>query len=255
VRAIKLLEQKSLSSDTVKELVLRGVKLVQETRDELDLPLFRTIKDTGKRLKNGIFRARKFRLRPVSRYAYAKAYGYFRVPSTIVLDEDLPLEGRLFNQPELATTATYYCAVHEVIHADDYTDNNRIVNETLQHIKIKHGNELAEASRILSRYSRSRWGKTHDEVVNTWAYQYVDSATHYRTYLVLKHKKFPKIDNIWVSLYNSIFSPRLFTMLENAKGLYYTAHILSKQIGETCILEIIKEYEEISQRNVRTYTV
>jgi hypothetical protein len=255
VEDIELLKQKKLSSDNVKDLVLTGVNLVQETRDELDVPLFRTIEDTGKRLQNGVFRARKFRLRSISRYAYAKAYGYFRVPSTIVLDEDLPLEGRLFNQPELATTATYYCAVHEVIHADDYTDNNRIVHETLQHITTQHENELTEASRILSRYSRGRWGRTTKEIVNTWAYQYVDSTTHYRTYLVLKHKRFPKIDTIWVSLYNSIFSPRLFTTIEHAKGLSYTAYLLSEQIGKTCIVELVKEYEAASQRNVRTYTV
>lgn len=255
MKNIELLEQKRLSSDKVKDLVSRGVNLVQETRDELDLPLFGTIEDTGKRLNYGIFRARKFRLRRVSRYAYAKAYGYFKAPSTIVLDEDLPLEGKLFNQPELATTATYYCAVHEVIHADDYTDNNRIVNETLQHINTKHENELGEASRILSRYSRGRWGKNNKEIVNTWAYQYVDSATHYRTYLVLKHKKLPKIDNIWGSLYNSIFSPTLFTTIEKEKGLQYTVNLLSEHIGRTCIVEIAKEFEEISQKKARTYTV
>jgi hypothetical protein len=161
----------------------------------------------------------------------------------------------LFNQPELATTATYYCAVHEVIHADDYTDNNRIVHKTLQHIKRKHKNELSEASGILSRHSQGRRGKNNRQIMNTWTYQYVDSATHYRTYLVLKHKKFLKIDTIWVSLYNSIFSPRLFTTLEKTKGLQYTANLLSKKIGETCIIETVKEYEEASQRNVRRYAV
>jgi len=255
VENIEVLKQKILSSENVKDLVLLGVTLVQDTRNELDLPLFRTIEDTGNRLKNGVYRARKFRLQPLSRYAYAKAYGFFKAPSTIVLDEDLPLEGRLFNQPELATTATYYCAVHEVIHADDYTDNNRIVTETLHHINTQHVNELAEASSRLSRHVRSRWGRTIKEIVNTWAYQYVDSATHYRTYLVLKHKQFPKIDTVWVSLYNSIFSPRLFTTLENTKGLYHTAQLLSDQMGRTCIVELVKEHEEASQRNVRTYTV
>ena len=231
------------------------MNLVQETRDELALPLFRTIEDTGRRLINGVFRARKFRLRPVSRSAYAKAYGYFKAPSTIVLDEDLPLEGKLFNQPELATTATYYCAVHEVIHADDYTDKNRIVNETLHHIQTNHEAELSEALRILSRHSRGQWGTNNKKIVNTWAYQYVDSATHYRTYLVLKHKHFPKIDTLWVSLYNSLFSPRLFTTLETTKGLSYTAHLLSERIGKTCIVELVKEYEAISKRSARTYTV
>lgn len=255
MRNIELLELKRLSSANVKDLVFQGVRLVKETRDELDVPIFQTIEDTGKRLQNGTFRARTFRPRRVSRNVYAKAYGYFKAPSTIVLDADLPFEGSLFNQPELATTATYYCAVHEVIHADDYTDNNRIVHETLHHIKTQHEHELSEASRILSRYSRGRWGTTHDEVLNTWTYQYIDSATHYRTYLVLKHKQFPKIDTIWVNLYNSIFSPRLFTTLEHAKGLDYTTHFLSDQIGKTCIVELVKEYEAVSQRDVRMYTV
>jgi hypothetical protein len=41
------------------------------------------------------------------------------------------LEGQRFNQPELATTATYYSAVHEVIHADDYTNGNRLRARTI----------------------------------------------------------------------------------------------------------------------------
>ena len=68
-------------------------------------------------------------------------------------------------------------------------------------------------------------------------------------------KKFPKIDNIWVSLYNSIFSPRLFTIIENSMGLQYTSELLSRMIGKTCIIEVVKEYEEISQKKARRYTV
>ena len=92
-------------------------------------------------------------------------------------------------------------------------------------------------------------------MIKTWAYQYADSATHYRTYLVLNHKKFPKIDNIWVSLYNSIFSPRLLTTIEKEKGLNYTANLLSEGIGKVCIVEIAKEFEEISHKKAGTYTV
>lgn len=252
---IEMIEQEKLTSGRVRKLVLRSVDLIRETRDGLNLPLFSRIEETGRKLENGVFRAEKFPLRRLSHRVYTKAYGYFKRPSTIVLDEDLPLSGKLFNQPSLATTATYYCAVHEVIHADDYTDGNRIIRETLLHIQRKHGDELAEASTILSKHSRGRWRGSRKEVMNTWAYQYVDSATHYRTYLVLKHKKFPQIDNIWVSLYTSIFSPRLFTTIEQEKGLNYTANLLSEQIGSVCIIEIAKEFEENSRKRAGVYTV
>jgi hypothetical protein len=251
----EIIEQKKLSSDTVRRLVLKSVELVRETRDDLNLPLFKQIEKTGERLKHGIFRAESFLLRWLSHFVYAKAYGYFKSPSTIVLDEDLSSSGKLFNQPLLATTATYYCAVHEVIHADDYTDNNKIIRETLRHIERKHMDKLAEASSILSRHSRRTRRRGQRVVMKTWAYQYVDSATHYRAYLVLKHKKFPKIDNIWVSLYNSIFSPTLFTTIEKEKGLQYTVNLLSEQIGRMCIVEIVKEFEKISQKKARAYTV
>ncbi len=250
-----MINQEKLTSDRVRRIVLRSLDLIKETRDELDLPLFRRIEETGKRLENGIFRAEKFPFHLLSHSVYAKAYGYFKSPSTIVLDETLPLSGKIFNQTLLATTATYYCATHEVIHADDYTDNNRIIKETLHHIKKKHKNKLAEASAILSRHSRSRWKGSQEEVMNTWAYQYADSSTHYRTYLVLNHKKFPKIDNIWVSLYNSIFSPRLFTAIEAGKGIQYTANLLSEQIGKICVVELAKEFEEISRKKAGLYTV
>ena len=234
---------------------MESIDLVRETRDELNLPLFRKIEETGKRLRKGSFRAERFPVRRLSHLIYAKAYGYFKRPSTIVLDEDLPLLGEPFNQPLLARTAAYYCAAHEVIHADDYTDNNRIIKETLRHIQGKHKNELEKASIALSRYSRGTWGGSREAVIHTWAYQYTDSATHYRAYLVLHHKKFPKIDDIWVSLYNSIFSPRLFTTIEKEKGLSHTANLLSKGIGRVCIVEISQEFEEISRKKAGTYTV
>jgi hypothetical protein len=255
MKNIEPLKPIRLTSESVKKLVLQSVQLIKETRNELNLPLFSRIDETGHRLNYGNFRAEKFEPHHLSHYIYAKAYGYFKPPSTIALDKDLPLEGKIFDQPLLATTATYYCAVHEVIHADDYTDNNRILNETLKHIKTKHQNELSDASQMVFRHSKDRAATSKKEIITTWVYQYVDSATHYRTYLVLKHKRFPKIDNIWVSLYNSIFSPRLFTTIENAKGYRYLTNLLSKKIGKICIVEIAKEYEAITHRKVRSYTV
>jgi hypothetical protein len=62
------------------------------------------------------------------------------------------------------------------------------------------------------------------------------------------------VDTVWVSLYNSIFSPRLWTTLEEARGLDYTARLLSDRIGEVCIVEIAKEYDAIGQQRLRQYT-
>jgi hypothetical protein len=145
--------------------------------------------------------------------------------------------------------------VHEVIHADDFTNGNRLTQDTLQHIQQAHRDEIAEVERILSKYARGGWGRTPQAIINTWAYQYIDSATHYRTYVVLKHHQLPELDTVWVSLYNSIFSPRLLTTLEDERGLHYTANLLSEQIGEMCIVEIAREYDVIGQKRLQQYTV
>ena len=107
-----------------------------------------------------------------------------------------------------------------------------------------------EVEQILSKYARGGWGRTPDAIINTWAYQYIDSATHYRTYVVLKQHRFPELDTVWVSLYNLIFSPRLVTTLEDERGLHYTASLLSKHIGEVCIVEIAREYDVIGQKTI-----
>lgn len=93
----------------------------------------------------------------------------------------------------------------------------------------------------MSKHSRGIWGGSREAAIGTRAYQYTDSATHYRAYLVLHHKKFPKIDDIWVSLCNSIFSPRLFTTTEKEKGLSYTAN-LSEMMGKICVVEVSQDF-------------
>jgi ribosomal protein L25 (general stress protein Ctc) len=251
---IKTLPLTRLTDADVRQLVLQSLDLVQSTRDDLNIPLFTRIEETAARLKQGELKARRFHIRR-SGNVIAKTYGYFQAPSTIVLDEDLLLEGQRFHQAELATTATYYSAVHEVIHADDFTHGNRLTQDTLQHIQRAHRNEIADVERILSKYAQGSWERTPQAIINTWAYQYIDSATHYRTYVVLKHHHFPELDTVWVSLYNSIFSPRLLTTLEDEKGLQYTASLLSEHIGETCIVEIAREYDAIGQTRLRQYTV
>ena len=251
---IELLPLKRLTDADVRQLIMDSVDLVKETRDDLHLPLFTTIEATGQRLEHGTLRADRFRVRR-SGNVIAKTYGYFKAPSTIVLDENLLIEGQRFHQTELATTATYYSAVHEVIHADDYTNGNRIVQGTLHHIQKEHAHEIADAAEVLAKYTRGRWGRSPKAITNTWTYQYIDSATHYRTYMVLKHQQFPQVETVWVSLYNSIFSPRLFTGIEQEKGLHYTSDLLSEQIGRVCMVEIAEEFEKISQKKTRTYTI
>lgn len=44
--------------------------------------------------------------------------------------------------------------------------------------------------------------------------------------------------DVWLSRYNSIFSPKLFTGIEEAKGIEYTARLLSEGIGKVCIVEV-----------------
>ncbi len=72
---------------------------------------------------------------------------------------------------------------------------------------------------------------------------------------MLRHHQFLELDTVWVSLYNSIFSPRLLTTLEDERGLRYTASLLSEHIGETCIVEVAREYDAIGQTRSRQYTV
>jgi len=91
VKEVETIKQEKLTSDRVKGLVLRSIQLIRESRNELNLPLFRRIEETGERLRKGTFRVEKFPLHRLSHTVYAKAYGYFKSPSTIVLDENLPL--------------------------------------------------------------------------------------------------------------------------------------------------------------------
>ena len=56
---VEILKQEKLTSDNIRKLVLHSADLIRETRDELNLPLFKGIKETKKRLEDGIFRAEK----------------------------------------------------------------------------------------------------------------------------------------------------------------------------------------------------
>lgn len=40
MKEVEVIEQEKLASDCVRRLVVRGVDLIKETRDELNLPVF-----------------------------------------------------------------------------------------------------------------------------------------------------------------------------------------------------------------------
>ena len=58
-------------------------------------------------------------------------------------------------------------------------------------------------------------------LASLWAIQYVDMLTHYRAYLVLRHKRFPRLDFLWNLMQNDFFPPSILTRIERDKNTRY----------------------------------
>lgn len=246
---------RELTSEDVRELVFKAVELVKEVRDGRRLPICLRIEETEKRLAGGIFKAEEIPYEKRANSFYALNYSYFEPPSTISLDRRRPFWDNPLDLPEMVETATHFCAVHEVIHADDYREGNRVVTETVRHIGEAHQDKLKTSIRLLKESGAPEFIKRRKTLMRIWARQYADMITHYRTYLILRQRRFPKIDYLWSCLYSNYFPPNILTAIEREKGVNYVLRRITEDIGNYCLIEALKESEEISKKNAERYTV
>jgi hypothetical protein len=239
----------------VRRLVIDAIGLIKDVRGESGLPICLGIEETSSKLLGGVLKAEEIPHERRANSFYALNYSYFEPPSTISLDKRRPFWDDPLALPELVETATRYCAVHEVIHADDYREGNRVIKETMRHIEEAHQDKLKISLKLLKRSYAPSFIKRKGALARMWAEQYADMITHYRTYLVLRQKRFPKIDYLWSCLYSDYFPPNLLTAIECEKGVNYVLKRITENIGKYCLVEVFDEADEISRKNADKYAV
>jgi len=245
--------RRELTSDDVRKLVFKAIEMIMDAQRELDLPICHHIEETRERLRSGEFRADPL---PRNRGGtYEMDYGAFEPPSTIVLDSWLLYCDRPLSIPKLPGTLASYCATHEVTHADDHTGGDRLLKVTRRHILKDHGDKLEKGMQIIEREGGSDCIDGYKELAGLWAVQYVDMVTHYRSYVVLRHKRLPKLDFVWARLRDHFFPPNLLTCIENQRGIRHVFDIITRQAGEYCLIEALRDSQQISERNTLRYLV
>ncbi len=80
-------------------------------------------------------------------------------------------------------------------------------------------------------------------------------VTHYRSYVVLRHMRFPKLDQIWSRLRNDYFPPNLLTNIEVTKGASYVFTLFTEKMGEYCLIEALDEYNALKEKVTASYMV
>jgi hypothetical protein len=248
-----MIGRRELTCDDVRKLVFTAVSLIVEVQQKLDLPICPHLDDTRERLLVGEFRAEAIPKNGNSSCAFE--YGAFDPPSTIILDSNLPFCDSPHNIPQLPNTLSTYCATHEVIHADDYTGFNVLLLATFRHIINDHVDKLESGMQLIEEEGGRSCIGDIEELAELWAMQYVDMVTHYRSYVVLRNKQFPKLDLIWIKLRNHLFPPNLLSCIERKKGIDYVFDILTRRAGDYCLVDALKEFENIDAKNAAVYTV
>jgi hypothetical protein len=150
---------------------------------------------------------------------------------------------------------SHYTAVHEVIHADDHTGGDKLLLATRKHIFKTHKDKLETGMQFIQNNGGKDSITNFEDLASLWAIQYVDMVTHYRTYVVLRHKKYKKLDHIWSQLDKDYFSPNLLTCIEIEKGTEYVFNLFTNMMGEYCLIEALNDYKSIQEKNVGSYTV
>ena len=242
-----------LNSVDVRKLVFESIGLIDEAQMKLQLPICRNLAATKKILKRGMFKAAPLRREREGKYH--TLYGDFSPPATIILDNELPFCDSPFDIPEVPRTMTYYTSVHEVIHADDYAGGDRVIIGTREHILKDHKDKLEVSMEIIRQRSDDDCIASDEELAGLWAIQYADLLTHYRSYVVLRHHRFPKLDFIWDLMQSELFPPSLLTKIERAKGISYIFEAIIDRVGKYCLIDALAETMHIGDRYADAYTV
>jgi len=211
-----LIGRRRLNSRDVRELVFESIGLIDDAQMKLQLPICLNLAATRIILNRGTFQAAP--LRKEREGKYHTLYGDFAPPATITLDDELPFCDSPLDIPEVPHTMTYYTSVHEVIHADDYAGGDHVVKATKEHMLDDHKDKLEVSMEIIRERSDDDCIRTEEELAGLWAIQYADLLTHYRSYVVLRHHKFPRLDFIWNFMQNDLFPPSLLTKDRAGEG-------------------------------------
>jgi hypothetical protein len=237
----------------VRDLVFNAIEIIDDVQIEIDLPISPYIMYTWERLRFGTFKA--MNLSKKNNNDFNMDFGVFIPPKTIILDCNLPEIDKPLNMPELANTLTMYTVVHEVIHADDYTEGNSLLLKTREHILNVHEDKLKKGMSVINQQGGSDCIRNQDDLASLWAMQYVDVVTHYRSYVVLRQKKYPKLELVWSRLREEHFPPNLLTSIERHQDKNYIFNLFNKKKGDYCFIEAFQEYRDIKENQVCTYTV
>jgi hypothetical protein len=247
------LERRRLTHEDVRRLVKGSVELIREAQLELNIPLGPHIIETGERLSEGDCLADS--LEVIRGCQYGMDFGCFAPPSTIILDRDLAFSDKPMDIPELASTLSLYTAVHEVLHADDWVGGDKLQRLTRDHMLREHKDKLVKAFDFIKDKDGTDCIKTVNELANLNATHYVDMVTHFKSFVVLRYTKAPKLEMIWDKLSINFFPPNLLTMIETEKGTEYVFSLFTEKAGSYCLIDAFEEYESIGKRSAQTYTV
>jgi hypothetical protein len=245
--------RKELSDGDVREIVRESLKLIRATQRATQLPISPNIGSTTHRLSKGEFKAKH--INNGRGRAYAMDFGTFQPPNIIHLDKRLPSCDHPMHMPDFAETMTAYSAIHEVLHADDHTGGDKLLLATRRHILESHEDKLEKSMEIIREDGGYVGIDSYADLASLWAVQYVDMVTHYRSYVVLRHHRYPKLDQIWSRLRNDYFPPNLLTNIEVTKGVDYVFSLFTERIGEYCLIEALDEYQKLKEKQSASYMV
>ena len=247
-----MLRRRELSPSDVRELVFEAILIVAETQRELDLSICPNIEMTWQILKDGKFRSTHLTKRGVG--SYRMAFGAFEPPATIIMDSRIPFCDRPLNIPEVPHTLLRYTATHEVIHVDDHLGGDALYYGTKEHILRDHGDKLERGMEFIARESPCNQISDWTDLARLWATQYVDMVTHYRAYVALRERRFPRLDLIWSKMQDMLFPPRMLTEIEREKGTKYVFESIH-HVGEYCLIDALMESSRIGDRAACKYAV
>ena len=236
----------------MRELVFEAIILVAETQCELDLSICPNIEKTFRILNKGEFKS--LHLPKTRAETYQMEFGAFDPPATIIMDSRIPFCDRPLNIPEIPHTLLRYTAIHEVIHVDDHLGGDILFNGTRDHITSDHIDKLEKGMEFIEEKGHCDQICDKIDLATIWAIQYVDMVTHYRTYITLRRKGFPKLDLIWSKMQDGLFPPNTLTSIEREKGRNYVFESI-QDVGEYCLIDALMESSSIGDEAASKYAV
>lgn len=245
--------RRDLTDSDVHRIVLDSLKMISEAQSQLNLPVAPNISQTRKILRRGSFKALPLNPRRANRNSME--HGSFLPPATIILDKRLPKSDHPMDMPDFVETLTMYSAIHEVFHADDHAGGNKLLMATREHILDRHEDKLEKSMSIILEEGGSPAIKDYGDLASLWAVQYTEMVAHYKSYVVMRQMKRPKLDRLWSRLRNDYFPPNLLTCIEVSRGTDYVFSLFTDRLGDYCLIEALNEYNALKEKDAGSYTV